>query len=210
MSSVETASTIEPLHWSHLLTVSLSSQWRSRSGNNAGRSSSLIASKVSLTFHSLISVSSFVHIHWSVLGEACLALLSVLDAGILYLMATTPNIWTAYVGYLLFRSLYQVSLNVRYCVKAFHPDDDHRGELWDCFKHQPGQLWAGFWHQHIPCTGFSGFQICSNPKKWEKIQVFPSVHFHFLKFMFFSASEWLVDLVLPLWGFFSRQSWRLL
>ena len=55
------------------------------------------------------------HIHWSVLGEACLALLSVLDAGILYLMATTPDIWTAYVGYLLFRSLYQVLLVRKIC-----------------------------------------------------------------------------------------------
>jgi len=55
---------------------------------------------------------SFVHIHWSLVGEACLAVLSVLDAGILYLMATTPNIWTAYVGYLLFRSLYQMMITV--------------------------------------------------------------------------------------------------
>ena len=31
------------------------------------------------------SFSSFVHIHWSVLGEACLAVLSVLDAGNLFL-----------------------------------------------------------------------------------------------------------------------------
>ena len=66
---------------------------------------------------SFLPISSFVHIHWSLVGEACLAVLSVLDAGILYLMATTPNIWTAYVGYLLFRSLYQVSiLNVRVCI----------------------------------------------------------------------------------------------
>jgi len=55
---------------------------------------------------------SFVHIQWSVLGEGCLALLSVLDAGILYLMATTSNIWTAYIGYVLFRSLYQMMITV--------------------------------------------------------------------------------------------------
>ena len=88
------------------------------------------------------------------LGEACLAVLSVLDAGILYLMATTPDIWTAYVGYLLFRSLYQVLL-VRYVI-AYHPDDDHGGELRDRLQHQPGQLWTGLWHQHIPGTGFAG------------------------------------------------------
>ena len=116
-------------HWSHFMPVSLPSKWRSGGGNYSCRSSSLVASKVSqLTFHShtifsfvhsrftfstftlfILTFPSFVHIHWSVLGEACLAVLSVLDAGILYLMATSPNIWTAYVGYLLFRSLYQVS-----------------------------------------------------------------------------------------------------
>ena len=63
-----------------------------------------------MPFTSCLPFPSFVHIHWSLVGEACLAVLSVLDAGILYLMATTPNIWTAYVGYLLFRSLYQVSI----------------------------------------------------------------------------------------------------
>ena len=41
-------------------------------------------------------------------GEACLAVLSILDAVLLYTMATTDSIWTAYVGYLLFRALYQV------------------------------------------------------------------------------------------------------
>ena len=33
-----------------------------------------------------------------------------MDAAILYTMATTPHIWTAYIGYLLFRSLYQVPM----------------------------------------------------------------------------------------------------
>ena len=39
---------------------------------------------------------------------------------------------------------------------AYHPDDDHGGELRDRLQHQPGQLWTGLWHQHIPGTGFAG------------------------------------------------------
>jgi len=55
---------------------------------------------------------SFIHLNWSLLGEFSLAVLSVMDAAILYTMATTPHIWTAYIGYLLFRSLYQMMITV--------------------------------------------------------------------------------------------------
>ena len=39
------------------------------------------------------------------------------------------------------------------------PDDDHGGELRDCFEHQSGQLRPRFWHQHVPCARVSGFPI---------------------------------------------------
>ena len=89
---------------SNFLLVSLPSEWGSWSSHNSCWSSSVFASEVSFllfvhnyhSFDSLLfffisialifsSFSSFVHIHWSVLGEACLAVLSVLDAGSLFL-----------------------------------------------------------------------------------------------------------------------------
>jgi len=60
----------------------------------------------------LAFVLGFTKFNWSVLGEGTLAIISVLDAVILYLMATTSDIWTAYVGYLVFRSLYQMMITV--------------------------------------------------------------------------------------------------
>ena len=47
-----------------------------------------------------------------VLGEGTVAIISMLDAVVLYTMATTFNIWIAYAGYLVFRSLYQMMISV--------------------------------------------------------------------------------------------------
>ena len=37
---------------------------------------------------------------------------AVLDAVVLYTMAESESIWTAYVGYLIFRALYQMMITV--------------------------------------------------------------------------------------------------
>ena len=37
---------------------------------------------------------------------------SVLDAVVLYMMSQSDSIWTAYVGYLVFRALYQMMITV--------------------------------------------------------------------------------------------------
>ena len=60
----------------------------------------------------LAFVLGFTKFNWSVLGEGTLVIISVVDAVILYLMATTSNIWTAYSSYLVFRSLYQMMITV--------------------------------------------------------------------------------------------------
>ena len=41
-----------------------------------------------------------------------LSVISLLDAGVLYWMATTDDIWVAYSGYLVFRALYQMMITV--------------------------------------------------------------------------------------------------
>ena len=54
----------------------------------------------------------FAKLNWSLLGEGTLSVISILDAIVLYLMANATNIWTAYIGYLIFRSLYQMMITV--------------------------------------------------------------------------------------------------
>jgi len=60
----------------------------------------------------LAFILGFTRFNWSVLGEGVLAIVSVLDACILYMMATTSEIWTAYLGYLAFRAAYQMMITV--------------------------------------------------------------------------------------------------
>ena len=64
----------------------------------------------------LAFILGFTKFNWTVLGEGTLAIISVLDAVVLYLMASTSDIWTAYTGYLVFRSLYQMMITVARCV----------------------------------------------------------------------------------------------
>ena len=49
---------------------------------------------------------------WSTLGELTLALVSLLDAVLLYLMATTATIVMGYTGYLVFRATFQMMITV--------------------------------------------------------------------------------------------------
>merc|ERR1719186_159106 len=60
----------------------------------------------------LAFIFGFTKFNWSLLGEGTLAIISILDAAVLYLMANTADIWTAYIGYLEFRSLYQMMITV--------------------------------------------------------------------------------------------------
>ena len=49
---------------------------------------------------------------WSTLGELTLALTSLLDAVLLWLMATTATIVMGYTGYLVFRATFQMMITV--------------------------------------------------------------------------------------------------
>ena len=49
---------------------------------------------------------------WCTLGELTLALVSLLDAVLLYLMATTATIVMGYTGYLVFRATFQMMITV--------------------------------------------------------------------------------------------------
>ena len=49
---------------------------------------------------------------WSTLGELSLALTSLLDAVLLWLMATTATIVMGYTGYLVFRATFQMMITV--------------------------------------------------------------------------------------------------
>ncbi|KAL2775229.1 thiamine transporter 2 isoform 1 [Daubentonia madagascariensis] len=54
----------------------------------------------------------YVKVNWDLLGELALALFSVVNAGSLFLMHYTANIWACYAGYLIFKSSYMLLITI--------------------------------------------------------------------------------------------------
>ena len=52
-------------------------------------------------------ILGFAKFNWSIIGDLSLAVISLLDALVLYLMGATHSIWMGYAGYIVFRALYQ-------------------------------------------------------------------------------------------------------
>ncbi|XP_037263473.1 thiamine transporter 2-like [Falco rusticolus] len=64
----------------------------------------------------LSSVTSFVvqymKINWDLFGELALGIFSAIDAGSLFLMYFTTNIWACYAGYLVFKACYMFLITI--------------------------------------------------------------------------------------------------
>lgn len=54
----------------------------------------------------------YVKVNWDLLGELALAVFSVVNAGSLFLMHYTVNIWACYAGYLIFKSGYMLLITI--------------------------------------------------------------------------------------------------
>ncbi|XP_059963067.1 thiamine transporter 2 [Mesoplodon densirostris] len=54
----------------------------------------------------------YVKVNWDLLGELTLAIFSVVNAGSLFLMHYTTNIWACYAGYLLFKTGYMLLITI--------------------------------------------------------------------------------------------------
>ncbi|XP_023980236.1 thiamine transporter 2 [Physeter macrocephalus] len=54
----------------------------------------------------------YVKVNWDLLGELALAIFSVVNAGSLFLMHYTTNIWACYAGYLLFKTGYMLLITI--------------------------------------------------------------------------------------------------
>ncbi|XP_043852605.1 thiamine transporter 2 [Dromiciops gliroides] len=54
----------------------------------------------------------YVKINWDLLGELALGIFSALDAGSLFLMHFTNNIWVCYAGFLIFKSGYMLLITI--------------------------------------------------------------------------------------------------
>lgn len=94
---------IQPL-WEEILPMSNTTETELLNGG--------VEAVTTLTGAVLAFVLGFLHLNWSLLGEGVLSVISLLDAGVLYWMATTDDIWVAYSGYLVFRALYQMMITV--------------------------------------------------------------------------------------------------
>ncbi|XP_072817884.1 thiamine transporter 2 isoform X2 [Vicugna pacos] len=54
----------------------------------------------------------YVKVNWDLLGELALAVFSVVNAGALFLMHYTTNIWVCYAGYLIFKTSYMLLITI--------------------------------------------------------------------------------------------------
>ncbi|KAM4771174.1 thiamine transporter 2-like [Rhinophrynus dorsalis] len=54
----------------------------------------------------------YVKVNWDVSGELALAIFSAVDAGALFLMDYSTNIWMCYAGYLIFKSSYMLLITI--------------------------------------------------------------------------------------------------
>ncbi|XP_028916366.1 thiamine transporter 2 isoform X1 [Ornithorhynchus anatinus] len=54
----------------------------------------------------------YVHVNWDLLGELALGIFSAINAGALFLMHFTKNIWECYAGYLIFKSGYTLLITI--------------------------------------------------------------------------------------------------
>ena len=55
---------------------------------------------------------AYIKLNWSLVGEFLLILISILDGFILVAMGISQDIWVAYVGYLLYRPLFQMLITI--------------------------------------------------------------------------------------------------
>ncbi|NXG26663.1 S19A3 protein, partial [Grallaria varia] len=54
----------------------------------------------------------YVNVNWDLSGELALGIFSAMDAGSLFLMYFTANIWASYAGYLAFKACYMLLITI--------------------------------------------------------------------------------------------------
>ncbi|NWS93602.1 S19A3 protein, partial [Mionectes macconnelli] len=54
----------------------------------------------------------YVKVNWDLSGELALGIFSAMDAGSLFLMYFTKNIWACYAGYLAFKACYMLLITI--------------------------------------------------------------------------------------------------
>lgn len=54
----------------------------------------------------------YVKVNWELSGELALAIFSAVNAGAIFLMDYSTNIWMCYAGYLIFKSSYMLLITI--------------------------------------------------------------------------------------------------
>ncbi|NWI19873.1 S19A3 protein, partial [Crypturellus soui] len=54
----------------------------------------------------------YMKMNWDLFGELALGIFSTIDAGCLFLMHFTANIWASYAGYLIFKACYMLLITI--------------------------------------------------------------------------------------------------
>lgn len=60
----------------------------------------------------IVLLVQYLHVDWSRWGELCLAVCSLLDALVLLLLSQTNSLLIMYLGYVVYRVLYQAMITI--------------------------------------------------------------------------------------------------
>uniref|UniRef100_A0A6I8Q1T1 Thiamine transporter 2 n=1 Tax=Xenopus tropicalis TaxID=8364 RepID=A0A6I8Q1T1_XENTR len=79
------------------------------------------AEAISTFLGAILSFSvAYVKVNWDVFGELALTIFSAIDAGAIFFMVYSRNIWMCYAGYIIFKSCYMLLITIATYQLAFN------------------------------------------------------------------------------------------
>jgi len=94
------------------------SLWKevARSSGASYKYNGLVEAMATLSSAGAAFVLSFLRVNWSLWGELTIGLLSMLDAGVLFLSSALPYLWAVYLCHIAYRTTYAFLITIARCV----------------------------------------------------------------------------------------------
>ena len=94
------------------------SLWKevARSSGASYKYNGLVEAMATLSSAGAAFVLSFLRVNWSLWGELTIGLLSLLDAGVLFLASMLPYLWAVYLCHIAYRTTYAFLITIARCV----------------------------------------------------------------------------------------------
>ena len=96
---------IQPL-WESVQSTNIDAHERNEVWNGAVEATSTFAGAL------LAFAFAYIKLNWSLVGEILLIFISIIDGILLIAMGLANDIWVAYIGYLLYRPLFQMLITI--------------------------------------------------------------------------------------------------